>query len=1626
MPDTVLNFDASVNLDTSNVLKQLRDLERRAVFNIKLGNTQPLGALTGKVSEFDKSLQAANARVLAFGASVGVIGSVTRAIEEMVTQSLKLSKVLSDINALLNAPSAQIKQFGNDLFEAAKKTGQSFDSAALAAKEFARQGLSAPEILKRTSDALLLTRLSGLEVEKSITSLTAIFNTFQDQVKDTTDIVNRFANVDAKFAVSSGDFAEAFARVGSTAQDAKVGFNELIAVVTSLKQTTGREASVIGNSLKSIFTRIERSGTIEQLEELGVGVRNLKGETLPAIQVLTNLANRLTTASDAQKAFITQLVGGGFQINQLKALLSDLSSKNSVYSQALQVANTTTTESIDRNNLLNQSFAALANSAQLNFQKVAGAIGQNAIQPALENIFKLINEFSDLISNGPLSKVGGAFAKGIGSVIAGPGLIVGIRVITKLFQDFATFSLTAGNSFLGIGQATDNVRKNQLAINALLREDEALKIAIESTTISQAEKEALVNQRIAQRLALQKESLAITEQLGRAALEAGFFSSNEGAFISGPASKTANTAAVLNNVANNSFSGGSNSGGAGNSRFAGINRSSGSQLSSTFNFEQLNNKELLQVAADSGFPVDDKFFNYTPKKKRVALRDYLDNVVFNRKEIFRKGLGLPGVSGLIGGERNTDESARLQESLKRGGLTNSSFQDRLAELKETSVARKTFGLNLAQLREAQDAGAAIGIPLGPDFLTTDPFGPLPLTAPPKTNRNLLLRGKNFLRNAVFGDRSTPEAVARSQAFSQGAFKIGIGASLLGGAASAFISNPQAQRATEGIGTGIGVGATVASLAGGPVGIIVGATVGAFIALKSAIDNLTPSVKDVQENFAKTNAILDGRVQAASSGLQIGKQLRDSNLSSLDKDSLNTQFLSIIGKLPRNVQDKFIGGNDDVRQKILNNFSSDEARSDSSQKAALLIKGLASSRDFTSKLNPFLSPINLDSSQRNDITDQLLGGSNKKIFSQSTASFSQGLDSGLTKFRNVNRLVDKKAAFVNLLQNQFGFDEKQANQFVGSVTKSGASDLSNIKALTQVADGLGDKGLEGFRRRKKVIDELNKSTQEAVIVSKQLFQIFQSGSTLERNVARAGLSREFNLSNSESSANFGLSTRNLQRNQLRAVFGNAKDKDFSEFEGGLDRLFIDRTNAINSNQTTFDNSQDAAKLAFRSLGEKATDKLSSFANPTLRKSLRNAAQSAAQGNTNAFDNIQNDLLKVASGDNKKEADVAIELLKEQRKALGDLEDAGTKFSNTQKQINQNYEQGKQTLELQLKIAKDAGFVDFFKKFNPTKPFDASAIQAGNTARQGNIIRRFDPDFNFNTKFAIEQGGRNNANTANGRALAGLDIRDREVAANSPVLKGLISQFENGIIPSNDLLSGIANKGSNSFGLVSKLSGFRNSKIDELSSLIGQSRNSQLTSSLGDAVNPFLSNLSKFTLPGRGASSGLLDDIRIDQRSGNTDKLRSDLFDRLGPSLNPQGRAALRGVGGEIDTIGVQIKANKEIAKEIAEDIANGGTKPLTEKTYQERMTALIEAVVKVETAVKNPTKAAIEANSDNTSSDTKTSATIDINVNGENIKVDPQSLNDIILDKITAQLTPFIAKLNPLLIKDGQLPFANVG
>jgi TP901 family phage tail tape measure protein len=474
---------AAINLDIGGNTRRLdRDIQKTVnrvySINLKTRGDQPLGRITGKVNEFTKSLDASNARVIAFGASAGIIFGLQRAFSALVSSTIEVQKSLQDINVILNVSAQNLQKFGGELFNIAKNTGQSFQEVAKAATEFSRQGLGVEETLKRTNEALILSRLSGLDAAKSVEALTAAVNSYASQAVTATEVVNKFATVDAAFAVSSADLAEALARVGSSAAQSGVSLNELIAIVTSAQQTTARGGAVIGNSFKTIFTRLQRGRVVDLLGTLGISDTDSSGQLKSTIQLLQDLGKVYDTLGARQQAAVAEQVGGVFQINILKAALADLGKEYSIYNSALNVASGATDQAIRRNNELNKTYAAQLNALQENAKQLAASGGERLLGPTIDRLVGGTNTLLSGFNESDGQSVGAVLGKGIldglGQFIAGPGLALIGGVLLKLFRDLGKFATGSVQQLLGLNTAATQQRDLQASIQQILSKNPQL------------------------------------------------------------------------------------------------------------------------------------------------------------------------------------------------------------------------------------------------------------------------------------------------------------------------------------------------------------------------------------------------------------------------------------------------------------------------------------------------------------------------------------------------------------------------------------------------------------------------------------------------------------------------------------------------------------------------------------------------------------------------------------------------------------------------------------------------------------------------------------------------------------------------------------------------------------------------------------------------------------------------------------------------------------------------------------------------------------------------------------------------------------------------------------------------
>lgn len=473
-----------------------------------------LGRITGQASEFQKSLDASTARVFAFGATTAVLNSVSNAFGNLLRATIDVQARLTEINAIFQQSQTVLNEFRNSIFQVAQETGQTFNTVADAAAELARQGLSAEETASRLKDALILTRISGLGAEDSVKTLTAALNGFTSAALTSAEVTSKIVAVDTAFAVSAQDLAQGLSRAGSTAEDAGVSFDELLGLITAVEQRTARGGAVIGNAFKSIFTRLSRGSTIDDLRALGVEI-DASQTGVQKLQALSNALERISDPTIASK--IKELAGGVFQINVVSATLKDLANDTGVFARATQEAGNAANEAYARNAQLNESLSAQINALIAGLTNLGEKIGSTTFGPLLDNLIGIANKITDVFNNlldpNEGNNIAKAFFKGIASFISGPGLVLITAAFLKIVTLVGKFALEGFRSVLKIGDASERVKQIEGGIVALLTQDEQLRKIISSATASQAQKEKAVIDAIQRENSLLRQQEAILKNL---------------------------------------------------------------------------------------------------------------------------------------------------------------------------------------------------------------------------------------------------------------------------------------------------------------------------------------------------------------------------------------------------------------------------------------------------------------------------------------------------------------------------------------------------------------------------------------------------------------------------------------------------------------------------------------------------------------------------------------------------------------------------------------------------------------------------------------------------------------------------------------------------------------------------------------------------------------------------------------------------------------------------------------------------------------------------------------------------------------------------------------------------------
>lgn len=237
-----------------------------------------------------------------FYQTVRAASDAVRQIVQLDSQLTTLKRVSGseDVNKVLEESVRLAGQLGNQISD--------INDGFIA---FARQGFEGEELTMLAEYATLLGNISDLSVDESASILTAGLKAFNMETERGIHIVNALNETDNSYSITTKQLAESMQRAAGTASVYGSTLERLIGYTTAIGEITRESGSVIGNSLKSIFSRITSvDGAITALDGIGISVKNQAGEMRKVDDILDDLGAQWSSLNAEQQQNIGLQVAG--------------------------------------------------------------------------------------------------------------------------------------------------------------------------------------------------------------------------------------------------------------------------------------------------------------------------------------------------------------------------------------------------------------------------------------------------------------------------------------------------------------------------------------------------------------------------------------------------------------------------------------------------------------------------------------------------------------------------------------------------------------------------------------------------------------------------------------------------------------------------------------------------------------------------------------------------------------------------------------------------------------------------------------------------------------------------------------------------------------------------------------------------------------------------------------------------------------------------------------------------------------------------------------------------------------------------------------------------------------------
>lgn len=221
-------------------------------------------------------------------------------ISEVEMGMVEIQRVMEDSTFVFRDYRDELLQMGVDY-------GQSFETVQDIALRWAQAGYNVVDSLKNTETSLLALNTAELDAKNATESLIGIMAQWKMTSADLPLLLDKLNKIGDDFTITSQDLIDGLLRSSSAARIMNLDINETIALLTAMREASGRTGQEVGNALNSILSYMQRPKSIDTLESMGINMfaDEAKTQFRSVMEVFQDIQSKWNSSGDVFKdAFV--------------------------------------------------------------------------------------------------------------------------------------------------------------------------------------------------------------------------------------------------------------------------------------------------------------------------------------------------------------------------------------------------------------------------------------------------------------------------------------------------------------------------------------------------------------------------------------------------------------------------------------------------------------------------------------------------------------------------------------------------------------------------------------------------------------------------------------------------------------------------------------------------------------------------------------------------------------------------------------------------------------------------------------------------------------------------------------------------------------------------------------------------------------------------------------------------------------------------------------------------------------------------------------------------------------------------------------------------------------------------